>query len=79
MVLEYLPTKLVDFWGFYVGKYSIHLHGASGIPFFRWTLTDVSWSLRCVSPGMTTISTSWQVPPVPTVGSTVAIQIPWTP
>jgi hypothetical protein len=25
---------VVDFWGFYVGKYSIHLHGASGIPFF---------------------------------------------
>ena len=22
MVLEYLPTKLGDFWGFYVGKYS---------------------------------------------------------
>ena len=22
MVLEYLPTKLCHFWGFYVGKYS---------------------------------------------------------
>jgi hypothetical protein len=22
MVLEYLPTKLDPFWGFYVGKYS---------------------------------------------------------
>jgi hypothetical protein len=22
MVLEYLPTKLVDFWGFYVGKHT---------------------------------------------------------
>ena len=31
---------VVDFWGFYVGKYSIHLHGASGIPFFRWTLME---------------------------------------